>query len=67
MLIRHRVIRFNDCESDTRWLTVCSVPVQGVYAALTTIVKECGGKDDVEAEVFLKQLESKGCYMQDIF
>ncbi len=48
-------------------MTVCSVPVQGVYAALTTIVKECGGKDDVEAEVFLKQLESKGCYMQDIF
>ncbi len=40
---------------------------QGVYQALTTIIKECGGKDDEEAEVYLKQLESKGCYMQDIF
>jgi sulfite reductase alpha subunit-like flavoprotein len=40
---------------------------KGVYAAMLTIAKEVGGKSDSAAEVFLKQLESKGRYQQDIF
>jgi hypothetical protein len=40
---------------------------KGVYTAFLTIAKEVGGKNDSGAEVFLKQLESRGRYQQDIF
>lgn len=40
---------------------------KGVYSSFLAIAREVGGKTDSGAEVFLKQLESKGRYQQDIF
>ena len=46
-----------------------STMAKGVYAAFTTIALEHGPNkgDAVAAEVFVKTLESKGRYQQDIF